>query len=134
VKVADEMWCGDRIKGGLSSGEGFINEVRDPVEKYNAKDKQFEIVDPGVGDKRLMISEPEFASVISVLERAGNTLSQLIRRAWDGDKLQSMTRNSPLTATGHHISIVGHITVDELRSRISARKWAMASLTGSCTR
>ena len=119
VKVADETWSGDRIKSGLSSGEGFINEVRDPVEKYNAKEKQSEIVDPGVADKRLMIVEPEFAGAISVLERHGNTLSPLIRRAWDGDKLSTLTRNSPLTATGTHISIIGHITVDELRARIS---------------
>lgn len=39
VKTADEKWCGDRIKTGLSSGEGFINEVRDPVEKYDPKRK-----------------------------------------------------------------------------------------------
>jgi hypothetical protein len=119
VKVADETWSGDRIKSGLSSGEGFINEVRDPVQKYNIKEKCFEIVDPGVADKRLMIVEPEFAGAISVAERPGNTLSPLIRRAWDGDKLATLTRNSPLTATGAHISLVGHITVDELRARIS---------------
>ena len=119
VKVADETWSGDRIKGGLSSGEGFINEVRDPVQKYNIKKKCFEIADPGIADKRLMVVEPEFAGAISVAERHGNTLSPLIRRAWDGDKLATLTRNSPLTATGAHISIVGHITVDELRARIS---------------
>jgi hypothetical protein len=110
VKVADETWSGDRIRGGLSSGEGFINEVRDPVEKYNAEDGQSEIVDPGVSDKRLMIIEPEFAGAISVLERHGNTLSALIRRAWDGDKLETLTRKSSLTATDAHISIIGHIT------------------------
>jgi hypothetical protein len=119
VKVADETWSDDRIKGGLSSGEGFINEVRDPEQKYNTEDHCFEIVDPGVEDKRLMIVEPEFAGAISVAERHGNTLSPLIRRAWDGDKLQTLTRRSPLTATDAHISIVGHITVDELRTRIS---------------
>ena len=43
----------------------------------------------------------------------------MIRRAWDGDKLATLTRNSPLTATGAHISIIGHITVDELRARLS---------------
>jgi Protein of unknown function (DUF3987) len=54
-----------------------------------------------------------------VAERPGNTLSPLIRRAWDGDKLATLTRNSPLSATGAHISIVAHITIDELRARIS---------------
>src|SRR5262249_25433945 len=41
------------------------------------------------------------------------------RRAWDGDKLATLTKNSSLCATGAHISIVGHITEDELRSRIT---------------
>lgn len=72
VKIADETWCDDRIKGGLSSGEGFINEVRDPVEKYDAKEKRTEIVDPGITDKRLMVLEPEFAGAISVAERHGD--------------------------------------------------------------
>ena len=119
VKVADETWISDRIKSGLSSGEGFIHEVRDPLEKYDIKEKRFAIVDPGIVDKRLMIIEPEFAGAISVAERHGNTLSPLIRRAWDGDKLATLTRNSPLTATNAHISIIGHITIDELRARIS---------------
>jgi Protein of unknown function (DUF3987) len=119
VKTADEKWCGDRIKGGLSSGEGFINEVRDPVEKYDPKENKYEITDPGITDKRLMVIEPEFAGALSVAERHGNTLSPLIRRAWDGDKLATLTRNSPLTATNAHISIIGHITVDELRARLS---------------
>jgi hypothetical protein len=119
AKVADETWISERNRGGLSSGEGLIDAVRDQVQKYNAKEKQFEIIDPGVPDKRLMVVEPEFAGVLSVAERHGNTISQLVRQAWDGHKLQTMTRSSPLSATDAHISIIGHITVDELRARLS---------------
>ena len=71
-----------------------------------------------------MIVEPEFASVLSVAERPGNTISPLIRRAWDGDKLQTITKNSPLCATGAHISMIGHITEDELRARITRTELA----------
>jgi hypothetical protein len=35
-----------------------------------------------------------------------------------------MTRNSPLTATDAHISIIGHITQDELRARITRTELA----------
>jgi hypothetical protein len=124
VKVADETWSEDRIKGGLSSGEGLINEVRDPVQKYDAKEQRWETVDPGAADKRLMIVEPEFAGALSVAERHGNTLSPLIRRAWDGDKLATLTRNSPLTAKDAHISIIAHITQEELRARITRTEMA----------
>jgi hypothetical protein len=119
AKVADESWADNRLKNGLSSGEGLINEVRDPVQEWDAKEKRFEIIDPGVSDKRLMIVEPEFAGALAAAERHGNTLSSLIRRAWDGDKLSTLTKSSPLSATGAHISVVGHITQDELRSRIT---------------
>ena len=119
VKIADDRWYSERTGGGLSSGEGFIDPVRDEIKKYNAKDKVWETVDPGVADKRLMITEPEFAGVLAVTERHGNTLSALVRKAWDGGILATMTRSNPLRATGAHISIVGHITEDELRTRLT---------------
>lgn len=119
AKGADQQWAADRIKGGLSSGEGFINEVRDEIVKWDAKEKEWTQVDPGVSDKRLLIIEPEFAGALAVMERHGNTLSPLLRKAWDGDKLATMTRASPLTSTGSHVSIVGHITETELRARLT---------------
>ena len=53
------------MKGGLSSGEGLINEVRDEVKKWNGKEGTWEVVDPGVSDKRLMVYEPEFAGALA---------------------------------------------------------------------
>jgi Protein of unknown function (DUF3987) len=119
MEIAEEEWTRERMKGGLSSGEGFINEVRDEVKKYDAKAKQFEVIDPGVTDKRLMITEAEFGNALAVMERPGNTLSPTIRKAWDGHTLSTLTKNSPLKATGAHISISGHITEDELRAGIT---------------
>jgi hypothetical protein len=119
VRIADERWYSERAKGGLSSGEGLINEVRDEQKKWNGKEGAWETIDPGVTDKRLMIIEPEFAGVLAVVERHGNTLSAVIRKAWDGGILSTMTRNSSLRATGAHISMIGHITVEELRARLT---------------
>jgi hypothetical protein len=93
--------------------------VRDEVRKWDPKEQCEVVVDPGARDKRLLVTEPEFAGALSVMERHGNTLSPTIRNAWDGKRLQTLTRNSPLKATGAHISIIGHITRDELRARLS---------------
>src|SRR5262245_45377948 len=49
------------------------------------------------------------------MAREGNTLSPVIRCAWDSGDLKTMVKNSPAKATKAHISIVGHITRDELR-------------------
>src|SRR4029077_3815744 len=54
---ADEEWKKNRIAGGLSSGEGLIWSVRDPITKTvkNRKSGKYEdeLVDAGVSDKRL---------------------------------------------------------------------------------
>lgn len=122
LKAVDDVWAGDRVKSGLSSGEGLIHAVRDPQTRIEQADDgtQREVVtDPGVTDKRLLVIEQEFASVLRVASRDGNTLSTYIRSAWDGDTLETMTRNNPLRATGAHISLIGHITAEEIRRELT---------------
>ncbi|MBI5427671.1 MAG: DUF3987 domain-containing protein [Nitrospinae bacterium] len=122
----DEPWARGCVHSGLSSGEGLIWAVRDPIEKTEPiRDKRKEvtgyqsvIVDPGIEDKRALIIEGEFASPLKVMRREGNTLSSIIRNAWDGLDLRAMTKNSPARATEPHISIIGHITADELRRHL----------------
>lgn len=91
-----------RIQSGLSSGEGLIKAVSDTE-------------DDKVTDKRLLVVEGEFSSVLKRASREGNTLSQIIRCAWDSGDLQTMTKNTPMMAENAHISIIGHITKEELK-------------------
>ena len=70
-----------------------------------------------------MIVEPEFARALIVMNRPDNILSSVIRTAWDQDRLHVMTRK-PLEVTGAHISIIGHITTDELKRRLNATELA----------
>lgn len=120
IVAADPDW-NDRIMAGLSSGEGLIWQVRDPIvhrdpikEKGRVVGYEEVVADEGVKDKRLLVFEGEFASVLRVCSRNGNTLSAVIRNAWDTGNLRTLTKNSPANASGAHISIVGHITRDEL--------------------
>jgi hypothetical protein len=125
MSQVDPEWAKTRRTSGLSSGEGLIWAVHDPVEKQEpirehgkggkVNDYQTVIEHPGVADKRLLVNESELSSALRVLNREGNTLSALIRQAWDGGDLRALTKNSPATATNPHISIVGQITRDELR-------------------
>jgi hypothetical protein len=71
-----------------------------------------------VSDKRLFVIEAEFASTLAVMKREGNTLSPIVRAAWDTGKLGMLTKNSPAHATDALISITGHITADELRREL----------------
>ncbi len=115
--AVESEWAEDRVESGLSSGEGLIHAVRDRVEAE--KDGEMKVVDFGVADKRLLIQEGEFGKTLKVMTREGNILSAVIRSAWDGDKLKTLTKNSPLKATGAHISIIGHITRSELLRLLS---------------
>jgi hypothetical protein len=110
LEIADPDWNKHHHNSGLSSGEGLIWKVRDPVIEYDRKKKQYVVTDPGVADKRLQVNEHEFARVLQVMNREGNTLSEIVRCAWDHRNLETMTRNSPAIATDPHISIIGHIT------------------------
>ncbi len=120
--AVDSTWSKDRIMSGLSSGEGLIWQVRDEIiKREHIKEKgrvvgyEDVIADPGVDDKRLLVFESELASTLRVLDRDGNKLSAIIRQAWDLGDLRTLTKHTPAKATGAHISIVGHITISELR-------------------
>ncbi len=106
---ADPGWSDTRVMGGLASGEGLIAALADPDEKGEG----------GTTDKRLLVVEPEFARTLGVAARESSTLSAVIRDAWDSGRLRVMTRKDPLVATGAHVSLLGHVTLDELRRRLS---------------
>ncbi len=106
----DSIWEA-RILGGLSSGEGLMYAVRD-ADPANE--------DSGAQDKRLFAHEPEFARVLAQSARQGNILSAVLRQGWDDGDLRNLTRSNPIRATGAHVSLVGHITPEELLSALTA--------------
>src|SRR5262249_8711241 len=78
----DPEWAQEHIMSGLSSGEGLIWAVRDRPKtsspKTSSKRASFlcvEETDSEIKEKRLLVLESEFASVLKVLKREGNTLS-----------------------------------------------------------
>lgn len=128
-------WDTNCVQSGLASGEGLIYAVRDPElvpgrQRKDGKvlnnddDGRVKVGDAGVEDKRLWVVESEFAQPLKLMGREGNILSTVIRQAWDTGDLRTLTKNSPTKATGAHISIVGHITVEELRRYLSQTEQA----------
>lgn len=99
LSVTDAEWFERRVGGGLASGEGLIKAVDGE-------------------DRRLLALEPEFARVLIVAGRDGSTLSAILRDAWDSGTLRNRTRKDPMAVDGAHVSVVGHITVEELRRRL----------------
>ena len=112
----DELqdWKKNSFAKGLSSGEGLIDKIKDVVRMDVAGVQILEN-----NDKRLICIETEFGNVLQVMKRLGSTLSVVLRDAWDSSKLSTLTKNSPLTASDPHVSIIGHITYEELKTSIN---------------
>ena len=127
----DAEWADSQIHSGLSSGEGLIWAVRDPITKHEPIREKGRVVeyqdvevDAGITDKRALVFEGEFGLPLTNMARDGNTLSVSIRQAWDTGDLRTMTKNSPARATDAHVSVVGHITRDELLRKLNSTEMA----------
>lgn len=116
MRSADPQWEAECVGYGLSSGEGLVERVKDDDPDEGGEGHILAIP----AERRLLCYESEFAKPITAMRREGNTLSALLRAAWDSQTLEVMTRGkSKLKATNAHIGIVAHITPDELSKLLS---------------
>lgn len=87
---------------GFGSGPALVDAVRD--------------TDDGSVQKSRLIHDQEMAGVFRVCLMRDSTLSETLRKAFDGEPLESRTRgHGQVVATNHHIGVIGAITADELR-------------------
>lgn len=111
LRQADPVWEKDGISYGLSSGEGLVDRVKDPEPEEG---ETVTLMLPVV--KSLFCYESEFSRPITAMRREGNTLSPLLRSAWDSQPLEVLTRGkSRIKASNAHVSIIAHVTPEELR-------------------
>ena len=98
----------DRVLSGLSSGEGLVKGIS-PQED-----------EPDDQVRRFLVLLPEFASLLEVMRRQGNTMSAIMREAYDGGRLRVLTRKEPLDVDNVNLSVIAHITPSELLSSLTA--------------
>jgi hypothetical protein len=70
-------------------------------------------------DRRLFLLSEEFGSVLHLLGRETGQLSPLLRGAWDGGDLSAHDGHRLVLATAAHISLIGHLTPNELPRHLS---------------
>ena len=135
MEQADSTWTEHSIANGLSSGEGLIQKLqnlKDHAEFEGFTNRYLDEESAKEGHKgaetvkvsRLLVMEPELANVFKVIKREGNTLSPVIREAWDNGPLQTLTKNTPMKVNGSHVSIIGHITKTELTRHLTETEMA----------
>lgn len=120
TKSIDKDWALKLNISGLSSGEGLVENVLKGGDFGNDVEIPSCNGDDEPIDRRMMIWESEFASVLTKASKESSILSMILRSGFDGENLNVRTRGNPLIATNPHLSIVGHITPDELSSKIKS--------------
>ena len=110
--LKDDYPAMQQHSGGLSTGEGLGYAIRDLVIDDKGSNG-------GTDDKRLYITEAEFAGAMAAAAREKNTLSATVRTAWDGRDISPLTKNQMWCASNPHIVISGHITSAELIAKMS---------------
>jgi hypothetical protein len=103
--------------GPLSSGEGLIYAVRD------SSQSSAENGDQGIDDKRLYVIDEEFGGALACNKRQGNTLSTVLRSAWDDGNLDPLTKHGKISVKEAHIGIVTHITITELNEKFNSTEF-----------
>jgi hypothetical protein len=126
LELIDEEWSKHCIKPGMATGEALINSIIDSREiivkgRRNTETGLAETVtEPGVNDKRALMLETEFSRLLAVCARSGNTLSEVLRQAFDSNKhLATNAKSDHCIATHPHVSLIGHITPNELKERMN---------------
>jgi hypothetical protein len=112
--VDEDLWREQRVTG-LSSGEGVIVKVED-IYATDPDTGERELVKEA--EKRVLVVESEFSRVLANMKREGNILSQIIRECFDTGDLATLTIK-PRTVSGAHISIVCHITQEDLDKHLT---------------
>jgi hypothetical protein len=124
--AVDQAWLSGCVLDGIQSGEAVVNRVRDSQMRTFKTGSGYKTEeDQGVSDKRLLLMEEELARLLAVARRDNNPLSAILRQAWDGEKYMNIaSKNSPEKATDAHISLIAHITSEELKARLQIVDYA----------
>jgi len=96
LRGVDEHWLFNRLTYGIGSGEALVDMASEP-------------------DHRVLLHEGEFARLLATVTRdKGTTISANLRTGWDNGILEVRTRQNKQKTHDAHLSVIGHITAEEL--------------------
>jgi hypothetical protein len=113
-----------RILSGLSTGQGLIvalmkNKPKDSESDETTPEDVPEAIPEAIASA-VMVEISEFSELLAVMKREENTLTAVLRNAWDGRPLAVLTRKQPLKVQNVSIAQVAHITVRELLPKLTS--------------
>ena len=119
MRGLDDAYVNERITTAVGSGEGLLAKITDPVVTLNSKGEETVAID-GSPDKRVLYLEEELGQLFSKM-MSQDSLEKMVTKGWDSGRLETTTKKEAMHCENPHVSIIGHITPDELTSRLEAR-------------
>lgn len=113
LSSVDSAFTNKCILNGFGSGEAIIGKLKDSDDSESSQKN----------DSRLVLAGGEFAQVLQVMNREGNTLSAVIRDGWDNRPMSSIVKHGEIKVSNHHIGIITHITNEELLSLLKGQHY-----------
>jgi hypothetical protein len=95
----DPSWLSTRVNSARLTALGLLQALRDQQPPT---------------DRRLLVLSEEFAGILSTFKRGNGHLGPLLRGAWDSGHLPTLDMLQHLRATDTHVSLIAHISRDEL--------------------
>jgi Protein of unknown function (DUF3987) len=97
MRHVEDGWHELHQVSGFGSGEAFIEHAAEA---------------PGAA---IYLVETELARLLAVASREGSSISSVLRAAWDFRRMEHRIRKNRYDAPAAPVSLVAHITMDELR-------------------
>ncbi|MFW0993267.1 hypothetical protein ACEV84_14135 [Vibrio parahaemolyticus] len=106
AKVLNENLIAPIFRGSLSTPEGVIAQIRDnELDNVNY---------PESTGNQLLVFDEEISSVLKIIQKTNNTLSNLLRKLFDGSAVEPLTKFNRIRCEKPHVVVCGHITPKEL--------------------
>jgi DNA primase len=106
---------------GLSTGQGLIAALskKKTPEQEKESERDHDFCSDAIA-AAVLVEISEFSELLAVMKRDENTLSAVLRDAWDGRPLAVLTRQQPLRVKNVSLSTIAHITKRELLERLTS--------------
>lgn len=119
MRGIDERYLRERVTTAVGSGEGLLAKITDPVYGTNARGEEAEVI-AGSDDKRVLYLEEELGQLFMKMI-SQDSVEKMVTKAWDSGQLETTTKKESMVCATPHVSIIGHITPDELFTRLDHR-------------
>jgi hypothetical protein len=127
VRLAAEV-CGKDIP----NDEGILGDEDDDFDDWDTEDLAAQVAQQQQKkpqrlaksiDGRLMLIVPEMSVLLNSMNREGSNISGYLRQGYDRAPLENNKSKKKLIARNYLLSVVGHITPDELQEIMSTVDW-----------